>query len=72
MRDLKLITPTMPDSISIDLGLPPGTRQDGFRPVPQISVAELSKEEAEEYAERMKQTFIKHWQGLFIPQTNTA
>ena len=39
-------------------------RQDGFRPSDNlIPVHELSEEEAIEYAELMKQSFIQHWKN---------
>lgn len=50
----------MPNFISIKM--PVGKRQDGMKST-GIDVAELTKEQAEEYAELMKESFIKHWQN---------
>lgn len=41
----------------------PGLRQDGMREKEGIRVEELTKEQAEEFAEMMKQEFIKHWES---------
>lgn len=60
-REVELNPPMMPNFISMKM--PVGKRQDGFKPAPQIAVSDLSKEEAEEYGELMKQTFIVHWQN---------
>ena len=60
-RKFELNPPMMPNFISIKM--PIGKRKDGFKPAPQVAVSDLSKDEAEEYAELMKQTFIAHWQN---------
>lgn len=39
-----------------------GLRQDGFKVADGFPIKDFTKEEAEEYGELMKQTFIKHWQ----------
>jgi hypothetical protein len=60
---MKIITeinpPMMPNFISMKITI--GQRQDGFKPVPQIAVSDLSEEQAEEYAELMRKTFLIHW-----------
>lgn len=38
-----------------------GLRQDGFKVDEGFPIKSFTKEEAEEYGELMKQTFIKHW-----------
>lgn len=58
-KKFKLQPPLMPNFITIDS--PAGKRQDGLNHKPAIPVQELSKEEAIEYGELMKQTFIQHW-----------
>ncbi len=42
-------------------------KQDGFKVDEGFPIANFTKEEAEEYGELMKQTFIKHWKDK---QTN--
>lgn len=49
----------MPNFISIEM--PPRPRQDGYIESPKIDVKDLTRTEAEEYAELMKQTFLEHW-----------
>lgn len=57
---LELMPPMMPNFISIKQ--PARPRQEGFKELPKIPVSDLSREEAEEYGELMKQTFLKHWE----------
>lgn len=59
-KTFKLNPPIMPNFISVDTGKK--LRQEGFIPGLTIPVKDLSKEEAEEFAELMKQTFIEHWE----------
>lgn len=60
-RTITLLPPTMPNFILYDDGTT-GTKQDGFNPDKnKIPVENLSKEEAEQYGELMKQKFIEHW-----------
>jgi len=40
-----------------------GLRQDGFKVSEGFPIKDFTKEEAYEYAELMKQTFIKHWES---------
>lgn len=60
-KKFKLKPPIMPNFISVDSGIK--LRQEDFVPGLTIPVADLSKEEAEEYGELMKQTFITHWKN---------
>ena len=57
--------PEMPSNVYLEM--PPGRKQDGFCPTDKapgaIKVRDLSREEAGEYAELMKQTFIEHWEN---------
>lgn len=57
----------MPNFISMKM--PVGNRQDGFKPAPQIAVSDLSEEEAEEYAELMRKTFLIHWANKVAAKT---
>lgn len=58
-KKFKLLPPTMPNFLSLEM--PAGRREDGIKEAPKISVSDLSKEEALEYGELMKQAFINHW-----------
>lgn len=61
-KKLKLLPPMMPNFISVDR--PVGKRQDGFNADNfKFPIQELSEEEAIEYGELMKQTFIEHWKN---------
>lgn len=58
-KKFKLVLPKPINFIS--LMMPPRPRQDGFNPAPSISVGDLTEEEATEYAECLKQDFLRHW-----------
>lgn len=62
--EAKFITGKLPNFVFLDIGSPPGRRQDGFNPdsQPKISVGQLSKGQAEEYAEQWKSDFLAHHQ----------
>ena len=61
MRKLfKVLPPTMPNFIIFEKEA--GLRQDGFKGDEVFPIKNFTKEEAEEYAELMKITFIKHWE----------
>lgn len=57
-KKLKLLPPSMPNFISFEQ--PPGLRQDGMKSF-GIPITELNEQEAAEYGEFMKQSFIDHW-----------
>jgi len=59
VRKLKLKPPTMPNFIIVEM--PAGRREDGFNQLPSFPITDFTSEEAEEYGELMKQTFIKHY-----------
>jgi len=42
----------------------PGRKQDGFSNPVSIPIRDLTRDEALEYAELMKDTFMKHWENL--------
>lgn len=59
-KKIKLLPPMMPNFISMEM--PAGLKQDGLNiERGKLSITDLTKEEAEEYGELMKQEFIKHW-----------
>ncbi len=59
-KKVKLLPPLMPNFISIDT--PTRPRQEGLQVGYKIRVCELSYDEAIEYGELIKQTFIKHYE----------
>jgi hypothetical protein len=59
---IKLLPPTMQNFICTQQ--PVGLRQDGFTPGPTIPVYALTDQEAELYAEEIKQNFIAHHRRL--------
>lgn len=60
-KKFKLKPPIMPNFINVDTGTK--LRQEGFASNLTIPINELSKDEFEEYAELIKETFIKHWEN---------
>lgn len=44
-------------------------RQDGVKADEGFPILNFTKEEAEEYGELMKQTFINHWQSKKLNKT---
>lgn len=59
-KKLEIKPPTMPEFILFKTNFAP--RQNGFNPPQGLPIETLTKEEAEEFAELMKTTFIKHWE----------
>ncbi len=41
----------------------PGKKEDGITNVQSHSITELNEEEAEQFGEMMKQSFIAHWKS---------
>ncbi len=60
-KKFRLMPTMMPNFIPVQLGLL-SEKQDGFKPT-HISLAELSEDEAKEYVELLKRTFIEHWRN---------
>ena len=61
MRTLfKVLPPTMPNFVRFVKEA--RLRQDGFKVDEGFNIKNFTREEAEEYAELMKQTFILHWE----------
>lgn len=60
-KKFKLLPPKMPNFISYEAAA--RRRQDVITWDTGLNVSDLSREEAEEYGELMKQTFIVHWQN---------
>lgn len=59
-KKFELLPPTMPDFVRFKRE--PSLKQDGFKVDGGFPISKFTREEAEEYAELMKQTFIKHWE----------
>lgn len=60
-KKFKLQPPLMPNFINYDTGVV-GKKQDGVSFNNKIPITSLSKEEALEYAELMKTTFLNHYE----------
>lgn len=60
-KKFELLPPTMPNyaKFKIEVGL----KQDGFMVDSGYPICQFTKEEAEQYGELMKQTFINHWES---------
>lgn len=59
-KSFKLLPTLMPNFLPCETSAKP--RQDGLKlEQNRIAVSELSEEEAIEYGELLKQTFIEHW-----------
>lgn len=58
---LEILPPIMPNFFQYKV--PPGKRQDGLKLNHSIPISELNEEEAIEFAEMMKQEFLKHWEN---------
>jgi hypothetical protein len=64
-KEFKMLPPMMPNFLPYEVGAKP--RQEGFNP-DRIPVSALTEQEAIEYGELMKQTFIEHWRNKSRPQ----
>ena len=60
-KKFEVLPPTMPNFVRFKKEA--GLRQDGFKVDEGFSITNFTKEEAEEYGELIKQTFIVHWQN---------
>lgn len=58
-KEIKLVMISMPNFISYEQ--PARPRQEGFKPAEGIPVGTLTEDEANQYAEEMKQAFLAHW-----------
>ncbi len=59
--EFEVLPPLMPNFVRFKQE--PGLRQDGFKANDGFPVENFTRNEAESYAELMKQTFIKHWEN---------
>ena len=66
-KKCEVLPPMMPNFVRFKKEA--GLRQDGFTVDDGFPITNFTKEEAEEYAELMKQTFLVHWQNKIEQQT---
>lgn len=59
-KRFEVLPPIMPNFVRFKQEA--GLKQDGFKVNDGFPISDFTKEEAEEYGELMKKTFIKHWQ----------
>jgi len=59
-KRFEVLPPTMPNFVQFKHET--GLKQDGFKVNDGFPIAHFTKEEAEEFGELMKQSFIKHWE----------
>jgi hypothetical protein len=57
----EVLPPSMPNFVRFKKEV--ALKQDGFKVDCGFPIKDFAKEEAEEYGELMKQTFIKHWEN---------
>lgn len=60
-KKFEVLPPQMPNFVRFKKEA--ALRQDGFKVDEGFPVKDFTKEEAQEYAELMKQTFIEHWKA---------
>lgn len=60
-KKFEVLPPMMPNFVRFKKEA--GLRQDRFKVDEGFPISNFTKEEAEEYGELMKQTFIVHWQN---------
>lgn len=60
----KVLKPTMPTVIMLEQVTAKKQDGPGFQKLGSIAVKDLTEEQAIEYAELMKETFIEHWKKL--------
>jgi alkanesulfonate monooxygenase SsuD/methylene tetrahydromethanopterin reductase-like flavin-dependent oxidoreductase (luciferase family) len=61
-KKIKLLPPEMPNFIAVQGN--PGKRQDGIKiGAGSIPITDLTEDEAMEYADYIKQTFMNHWRN---------
>ncbi len=60
-KKFKILPPMMPNFVRFKKEA--GLRQDSIKFDQDFPISNFTKEEAEEYGEFMKQTFIAHWEN---------
>lgn len=64
---IKLLTPPMPNQINFES--PARSRNEGISFNNCIEVADMSEEQATEYAALLQETFMNHWRMKTTPNT---
>lgn len=60
-KSIKIIHPKMPNFVRFEQ--PPGSRQDGFKELPAMDIADFTEEEAMEFAQLMHDKFLEHYRS---------
>lgn len=63
-KKFEVLPPTMPNFVRFKKET--ALRQDGFKVYEGFDIANFTTEEAHEFAELMKQEFLKHWANRVI------
>ena len=58
-KKFQVLPPTMPNFVRFKKEA--GLRQDGFKTDDGFAIENFTEQEAKEYAELMRDTFMKHW-----------
>lgn len=58
-KKFKVLPPSMPNFVRFEKEV--GLRQDGFKIDEGFDIADFTEEEAKEYAELMRVSFLIHW-----------
>lgn len=58
-KKFKIAPPSMPNFVRFEV--PPGKREDGVKFEQGFAISDFTHEEAIEYAELMRVTFMAHW-----------
>lgn len=58
-KRFEVLPPTMPNFVQFKHKA--GLKQDGFKVDGGVPISDFTEDEAHEYAELMRQAFLKHW-----------
>lgn len=61
-KEFNVLPPSMPNFVRFEK--PAGLRQEGIKLGENYHIKNFTQEEAEEYGELMKQTFLQHWKNF--------
>lgn len=67
-KKFEVLPPTMPNFVRFKKEA--GLRQDGYKVDEGFDIANFTKEEAQEFAELMRVTFLVHWEQRKINQSS--
>jgi hypothetical protein len=60
-KKFEVLPPMMPNFVRFKQEA--GLKQDGFKVNDGFPISKFTRQEAEEYAELMKKTFMEHWEA---------